>query len=382
MHLKFLPALLLLSCTSGLFAQTFSGALESGAGWWLNSDELLPLPQTFEGTVEGKIGNPEEPAGQYRALVRTSFDPITAASTVALREAWVTAFLGPFDLTLGNQLVTWGVTDVFTPCDVVNPQDRSLPVDAEKTPVPMGRLLFNGEGFSLDAVVLPFWIASVPTGLVVTGQSVADNKPRFTAENVQYGGHLKGTLNWQQGFDLGLTVFQGRNTLPTATRTVTPVSPGKVTVTVTKDYDPFTLVGADAVLALEGGLLMKTEGSYRWVTGADTAEGVVGLEYNLFGVKTLGEYIVDWSQDLTSVEEFIHTFVLVGSFDPDSRLSLKAVGAWNLDQSGLVSPQMTYTVADGLKAELKGFMFVGASTTRYGTWSDNALGELTVRYAF
>ena len=396
-------ALALLLAGSRAFAQDFSGSLESGVGWWLQSSDIRPSSQRFEGRIEGSVGDPTAPSAQYSAQVRFSYDPATTLTQLALREAWVKAFIGPFDLSVGNQIVAWGCSDVFTPVDVVNPQDLSLPAEMEKMPVPMGRLVLNGSGFSLDLVALPYWTAgvlpaarwqssSLPPGVIVDSQSVVTNSPAATWENLQYGGRLSATLGVLQGFDLGLSFFRGINTTPTATNAVTVASPGHVTVLVTKNYSRYSLAGFDAALAFDGGFLLKAEGSYKvpdgnsWIDpapGSATAQGVAGGEYTIAGVKTIGEFVLDWAKGAAgSNDTWTKTMVLILSAEAGSRLSLKAVGAWNLDGSGIVSPQASYTLADGLEAELKAFVFLGDAGTRYGAWKDNALGKLSLKYSF
>jgi hypothetical protein len=74
--------------------------------------------------------------------------------------------------------------------------------------------------------------------------------------------------------------------------------------------------------------------------------------------------------------------VLIASTDLDSRSSVKAVGSWNLDGSGFVSPQFSYVIADGLQLELKAYFFLGGASTAFGQFRDNNYGEVSVKYAF
>ena len=80
-------ALALLLAGSRAFAQDFSGSLESGVGWWLQSSDIRPSSQRFEGRIEGSVGDPTAPSAQYSAQVRFSYDPATTLTQLALREA-------------------------------------------------------------------------------------------------------------------------------------------------------------------------------------------------------------------------------------------------------------------------------------------------------
>ena len=84
--------------------------------------------------------------------------------------------------------------------------------------------------------------------------------------------------------------------------------------------------------------------------GLGAAEWVAAGEYTFLGIRTIGEFVLDWMKGAPD-DTYLKTFVLIASTDVDSRSSLKAIGSWNLDGSGFVSPQFSYTIADGLQAE-------------------------------
>ncbi|MCZ7586023.1 MAG: hypothetical protein M5R36_23345 [Deltaproteobacteria bacterium] len=83
----------------------------------------------------------------------------------ALYEARVEEFYaalhrGRLDVRLGQQLVTWGKTDVISPTDRVNAQDYRHIIDTElghvKIPALMAKADYYPEPFHLEAVFLPF----------------------------------------------------------------------------------------------------------------------------------------------------------------------------------------------------------------------------------
>ena len=391
---------------SGAFAQDFSISIESRMGWWLQSEDLLPLPLGFEGRVGGKVGQGEAPAAQYSASLRAAYDPDSAETRVGLGEAWVRSFLGPLDLTIGNQLVAWGPMDAFNPIDAVNPKDLSLPVEAEKKSAPMGRAVFNGQGFNADFVLLPFWTASdlpaarwrgasafPPPGVVIDSLATVDARPERSWDNAQFGGRFQATLDWLQGFDLGLTFFRSRLSVPTPTLSLLPTgTAGHYEAIATLSYDRYSLAGLDAVLAMDGGILLKAEAVYKvlgdspWLapeTGLGMAEGVAGLEFTLGQATIAGEFALDWAKGRADQgDSYAETMALMASLKPGSRWSLKAAAIIDSDWSGMVSPQASYVVADGLSAELKAFAFFGEPSTRYGAWKDNDLAEASLKYSF
>jgi len=375
-----------------LAAQDFSGSIEARLGWYWGSKELAPLAQVFSGAVAGKVGEADQPAAQYEAGLEVSYDPATALSTPELGEAWVKFFAGPFDISVGNQVVAWGGSDVFVPSDAVNPVDLSLPVDPAKMPVPMGRLVYNGDFLTLDLVAQPYWISPRLPGapwaqpLQISTEFAAVD-PSW--DNVSYGGHLKASLGLLQGLDIGLTAYRGRDYRPTAT-VILDASYNPVSITLS--YDRLTLLAADLVFAPGGGLLLKTEWGYRTLrdssllepeAGAAKVQGVSGFEYRLGGVQLIGEHVLDWAKGGAAGGDSVkQSLVGIASLDLGSRTNLKVAAIYDLDGDGMVGPQASYTLADGLKLEGSAFLFFGASDTTYGAWKDNSLGRFSLKYSF
>lgn len=395
---------------ASLGAQGFSGSVGSGARFWFGSSDIPVLPQTFDGLLKGPIGDPEAPSGQYQVELRVSHDPVGAGTTLDLGRSWIKAYFGPLDLTAGSQVVAWGSTDVFNPVDIVNPLDLSFPADQEGIPLPMARAQLALGAFSLDLVALPWWRATVlPAGLwarspglpTFSNPALAGKAPVITYlpvepaaswENTRFAGRLALTFDLSQGLDLGLSYYRGFATTPSPSFALGTPGATSFPVTVSLNYYRLDQAGLDFAWALDGGLLVKGEAAYRvldetnWFDPAPSrasAEGVGGLEYTILGVKTVGEYVADWTRGASGEDDLLaQTLVLALNAEPDSRLSLKAVGAYDLEGSGLVSGQATYTLADGLKAGLRLFGFFGDPGTRYGDWSGNGFGDLTLTYSF
>lgn len=386
-----------------IFAQAFSGSLKSNLGSYFNSRDIVSfsqdVPQVVEGKVEGKIGNQDTPDGQYCATLRVSFEPADVVTTVSLREAWLKVFLGPVDLSVGNQVVAWGSADIFTPVDVVNAQDYTLLLSPEKIPEFMGRAILNGSRFSVDLVFVPFWSGATLPGprWFGSGMSIVNNPPAATWDNVQFGARFQASFDWLQGVDVGLTCYRGFNSLPAnsfsvggadpQTATLVPTStPGQFVAT----YSRYILVGIDGDVALGSGLLFRTELAYKAfndtsffspAAGSGAAEWVIAGEYTFLGIRTIGEFVLDWVKTAPD-DTYAKTLVVIASRDIDIRSSVKAVGGWNLDGSGFVSPQFGYTIADGLQAELKVYFFLGGASTAFGQFRDNNYGEVSVKYTF
>lgn len=80
---------------------------------------------------------------------------------VELGEAYVDLYLGPVDLRLGQQVVSWGVSDLMNPNDVVNPRDLRqglLAFDSDqRLPVLAVRASYHWRWLKVEAVWLPLF---------------------------------------------------------------------------------------------------------------------------------------------------------------------------------------------------------------------------------
>jgi hypothetical protein len=386
------PIAIAIFISAGLSAQELSGSVEARLGWYLGSSELLPLTQVFTAGLGGKAGDKDMPTAQYSARLAVSYDPKAAATTLELGETWVKLFAGPFDISVGNQVLAWGSTDVFPPSDIANPQDLGLPVDPVKLPVPMGRIVYNGAGLMIDVEAQPFWIPPrLPAApwVAVSPLSATVTPIPHNWDNVSYGGHAKLSLDLLQGLDLGFTAFRGRNHTPTPTVNYTGGYPSSITL----DYDRMTLIGADAVFAVGEGLLLKTDWGYKTlrdtslvapVAGAASLQGVSGFEYRIGPVQIIGEYVLDWAKgQAASGDSFGHSVVGIASADLGDRASLKiaAVHEWK-GGSGMIAPRLSYILADGFNLNCDVFFFYGGPGTTYGAWKDDSLGKISLKYSF
>ena len=392
--------------TATVSAQTISGSIESGFGALFGKDALVARPTVSTLGLSGVIGPMDAPSGRYSLSVKTDFDPISSSIGLLPSEAWVRVPLGPLDLSVGTQTLAWGSTDLFTPVDVANARDLSLPVDPAKLPVLMARVQGSFNWFSFDLVAEPFWTAdrlpdaswlpaapSMPSGITIAGIRTVDAKPGSTWEEAQFGARIAASLGLFQGFDLGLSGFRGRKGTPVpGSRLVPADAPLSFDLTTTLNYERFNLLGLDAVLALDGGILMKAAIGYTTLgdtpllapgPGLASAEGVAGIEYGIGALRLGGEYCYDWSKGVVGKSDTLaNSLAMTIGAEMEGRLSWKLVGIYRDDQSGLVSPQVSYTVADGLAAELKAYYFLGDSPSTYGQWRSNSMGVIIIKYQF
>jgi hypothetical protein len=79
-----------------------------------------------------------------------------------LEELYVDLHLGKVDLRLGQQIVTWGVTDVFTPTDTINSVNYSVQIDQELGHYKIPNLMAKADYYPtrnhhLEGIFIPFF---------------------------------------------------------------------------------------------------------------------------------------------------------------------------------------------------------------------------------
>lgn len=78
-----------------------------------------------------------------------------------LEELFTDLHLGKVDLRLGQQIVTWGKTDVFSPTDTINSQDYRYVIDTElghvKIPNLMAKVDYYPDKMYLEGIFIPFF---------------------------------------------------------------------------------------------------------------------------------------------------------------------------------------------------------------------------------
>jgi hypothetical protein len=404
-----LPAILAsLVAGSPVSGLNLGGSLKLSLGGFYNSSNILDLPQQFEGKLEGTVGDPAFPDARYQVKVRARTKPFADGSLFQLREAWVKAFLGPIDLSFGNQIVTWGTTDLFSPEDLLNASDYTLPFDAEKIPALLLRATARGRSWSLDLVGLPFWTMptlpdarwlkpalSPPMGVAIVRTNLVTNAPAAAWSNVQFGARFKASVDVFQGIDLGVEYFQGFRSIPVQTFSMRPAgTPGAMIAEMDLSFPRYQMIGADLTVVLKEGLVFRAEGGYKTYDGAawfadatntGAVQAVAALEYPFFGIRAILEYVLEWGNWgglMATGGATSHTGLLILSRDFGSRLSAKVAGGYRSDSSFFFVPQVQITLADGLAVQFRTYLFFGEDGTTYGQFRDNKYGEMNMQFSF
>ncbi len=386
-----------------------SGQLDTNFGV-RTSDATVSLGQT---TLKIDLGYDLEDAA-LKATLNFGYDALSGKPSFSLGEAYATVYLNKMDLSVGNQVVSWGRVDYLSPEDVLNPKNLARPLadpSAQKLPVPMVHAtIYPDEAgmYQLEAVWIPKFTPSIapqgawapPVSLPSGVTQVETTVPGPDLTNGVFGVRATASFDVLDGLDLGATVIRDYFSFPSAKKIV-PVDlndstgPQKLIL----GHDRRTLLGADFALAFSipdvaEGLVLRGEAAYALTDdpqGKDPftqnpyAEGVLSLEYTWTdGPQTIVVYDLKWQKaDAPAADTFTQRLGLLASYDYNERTRLE--GAWlhNLsDGSGLLRPQLVYTFADGVSGNIGFAYFYGPANSEFGVYNQNSEVQLGLSYSF
>lgn len=416
--------LLSIMALSAALAQTdFTLGGRAEATFGVAIDGTLPIAAAeLELRLHGEAGSGYFPDALFEASLIAGYDAAADSGAAAgaavlgasaggayirLGDAYVTLNLGDLTLSAGQKTVSWGSTDAINPVDVLNPRDLSFPLAGEKMPVPLLQATYYiDDTFKVEGVVLPAFIASqppaerwqvappltLPPGVqIVERRAPQEERPELALENVQFGLRTSVALN---AWDVNLSYFHGFRSLPTMQATLVPTgTPGQFALQPLLSYDRIDVIGVDFAGVI-GPVVLRGEAAYTITADADgtdpaignhSAQAVLGGEYAFSGgPRVVLQGIFDYTAPDAGVDEadLDLKFMTALSYQPDSRTQLQMAWLQSLDGSGAISPQVSYSIADGVTAEASAYVFYGGDGTEFGDWGENSQLRVGVGYAF
>ncbi len=407
-------ALLVISVSYAQVSFDLGGDLKSDFGVFFDDGLFSTASTQLDLKLGGEVGSGFFPDATFNATIRGKYDAISNTSSFSVREAYATAYLAAFDLSVGNQKIFWGSVDGFNPVDQINPKDLSNPfVDPEeqKTPIPMLRVVYNSNfDLKLDAVVVLVFVPSVlpgarwqpaqtamqlPPGVQIVGKNpIINNLPEAKVGNIQYGIRASYNLDLLEGADLSASYFHGIRTTPTASAKLIPTAKrGQFKVQPVLNYDMYDLIGLDFSVALPATVIRgefaytitgDPEGTIPTIQNHSFA-AVLGSEYTFAGdIMTIGQIMFDYTAaDKGQDASTRISSLLTASYDIDNYFNVKAVWIQNFtDSSGAIRPALTYKFADGVSASADVVFLYGSDTSQFGSLSKNSSINLSFDYSF
>lgn len=357
-------------------------------------------------------------------------DPVSLSTRekffLDINEAKIFRRFGDLSLDLGINQVSWGVTDVYNPLDVVSPRRLFDPLNSEKRGVPSLTVSYETGDWRLQALYVPVsldtvlpgetsrWLPRdvfVPEDPEFEIQLPSDLRYSYTAsESVEdalkngFGGLIE---KRGSGVDLLAIFYQGPSSSPSILAIITgeyiprnppnrPIFRADPDVQLQPIYYQRRTVGLGAVYTLETAILKFAATYSDKVAERNDLPGwnqssVLGWEQNfpifestltLLVQGTYGLHQDDAGNSISSFERIFDRSLLLGL-----RLSTStdwtATGAVLYDFSslgGFAQVRLENRVSDGISASLQGDFIEGERGTTLGTYrrNDRLTAGLTV----
>jgi len=271
---------LLLNSTLIAFAQgtELGGELAQSLNYDADARQIKGLRTDIKVYLERRFGT----SGRAYLSFKGDYDAIANEGDINLDEAFASVYLKDIDITVGNQVISWGTADGFNPTSTINPVTLSLTDSLLKgKPILSAQATYYGDNFDLTAVLVPGFVPLETSDLapLVQNKALLDYfekldipSPENTLENMEFAVRLGTNLS---GYDLYASYFYGWEDLPALMTKV--------------NIDPTTMMPDWSTLAVEG-RYRRTN-----VIGLATA-GVLGD----FGVWAEGAYFIPGKLDLAA----------------------------------------------------------------------------------
>ncbi len=326
-----------------------------------------------------------------------------------LREAYVNAFVGPFDFRIGHQIVVWGRADGINPTDNITPKNmlaRSPDEDDRREANFLLRTFFNVHPLRIELIWVPFYRSSVvPTNLIPFPPGIDLDDPDYPEARLKNGA-VAAKLNVElAAFDFSLSYFSGHNPFAGISYSIPdPLSP-EINIFL-KSYRMHVL-GADFSTTV-GGLGLRGEIAYRvpyeepryfvyvpnpdlhYVFGLDKEfSGNFSLIFQYIGKSVfdfypliepldpaaLAAYEVELKNRIISSQQFKTTHSLscrLGWNLLHETMIMEVVGLVNLTtEEFLIRPKIAYDITDSLTFTLGGELYSGPQDTLFDFIEDH-----------
>ncbi len=390
------------------------GMFRSYTGMQLKSADLAVNEQTIDLTLESW-------GDQSRLVVNPyAYIGIGNEPELGIREAYVDFLLDTIDIRVGKQAIIWGQAEGAFITDIVSPRDLRSFILSDfreiRKGIPAVKVDYYTGAFTLEGIWIPRFVPiSMPAegslwrqepsllpGAAIT--PLPSQLPDSSLENSELFGKIRyfgSQINWEVmgGYAwndsphiIGLTV----------------TSPGPpITAEATQAYGRYAVLGGSLSATL-GSVVLRSEAALYMdkpfslaVSGMPPTISVekhhqlqtlVGLDWSLWGIDLSAQYLFSYVFNHTSglidqgkqLPEFSHTFTFrMQDTFLDDRLTAKLfVYLEGSPLNALVRPALSWSIEDGVLLEGGLELFVGDEEGTFGSFTDNSLAYVSLRWYF
>lgn len=385
----------------------FNGMLRDYIAYTFEDSEFAVHEQTLDLTLTGwgentrMVVNPTIYMGDNKTL------------SLGIREAYVDFFLEDADIRVGKQAIIWGEAEGAFITDLVSPRDMRSFILADfkeiRKGVPAIKVDYYKDAFTFEGI----WVAKfIPTSMPETGSMWAKKmEPPFSNATINaptmpdaelknseiFGkvSHFGSKANWAL---MGGYAFTDE---PYISK-ITPPTP-----TIDQEYGRYIMGGGSLSTTLGSTVLRLEAAAYidkpfasittspvpsATVEKHHQLQSLVGLDWSMWGSQMSTQYIFGFVHDHHDklmeqgkfLKEFSHTFTfrVQKSFFSD-RLAAKLFTYVEADPlNALIRGSLAWTLEDGVVLEGGLDLFTGDSEGTFGSYKDNSLAWMALRWYF
>ena len=237
-------------------------------------------------------------------------------SLIDLREAYVNAYLGPFDIRLGHQIISWGRADGTNPTDNLTPMDmavRSADEDDRRRANFALRTFLNLNPLRFEAVWVPFYLSSQFPPFQIEGP-ITLSQGKDPALRLDNGTGAVRMHIETSAFDASVSYLIGRSTFP-GIKLVTQIPDLLTSSEINLAFESYRhqVIGADFSLSVSDWFGLRGEFAFRdpldsaqqeWVPLSDL-QYVIGIDRDFFDhFSIILQYYGRYALDYTTLERF------------------------------------------------------------------------------
>jgi hypothetical protein len=326
---------------------------------------------------------------------------------IDLREAYVNAYVGPFDFRIGHQIVVWGRADGWNPTDNITPRNmliRSPDEDDRRLANFLFRSYYNRHPFRFEAIWVPVYSPSyIPTDLVPFPPGITLGEPEYPDTKLKNSAFAL-RLNLElPSIDGSISYFNGHNPMPGITALIPEVFGPTSALNVFHKSYRMHIIGADFSTVVAGSWGLRGELAYRrphqdykkfiHIPNPDL-QYVVGIDKEVvknFSVimQYIGRYVFDFEElrlptipvDILLYEialknrliafqqyELSHSLSFRAAWElMNDLLTIEVFGLMNFTtDEAMLRPKMTYDISDALTFTLGAELYSGPDDTLFG----------------
>ncbi|NOZ85005.1 MAG: hypothetical protein GXP49_01835 [Deltaproteobacteria bacterium] len=372
-------------------------------------------------TLKAKLGSSGRGFAELRS--RYGFNGGETRLENDLREAYVDLFLGPLDLRLGHQIITWGRADGINPTDNLTPKDmsfRSADEDDMRAANLAIRSTLNLGPTRTEIVWVPFFSPSRYPDFKIPGP-VEFKDPVYPDKHFEHG-TIASRFNLElPEIEASVSYLFGYSPMPGLELSKLNMSPTSPSVDVAFRAYQYHVAGFDFSSTPGGFLGIRGEAALKWPKDYDSknyaplpdVQYVLGMDKDFSDlyiiVQYIGKAVLDYdmpedtglmdlaqgkkipSEKLAKIitdpegaaqkeirrkvltlagqtKEYQHSVMLRIQYKMlQETLKLEVSGMYNFSTGEyMVRPKISYQVADGLDAVIGGEVFGGPDNTLFG----------------